>query len=232
MSSTQQLGFGDLIAPLTPTDISALWRSRTLKFQPRAGENRFAALFDWKALWRLIEDDILPPQECRITYGRCFVPPLFYADANKFNPERLARLFEQGSSMIVVRLQTFVPALAALLRDAVTDGLPIVQVGAIVTTGVGGALKPHYDSGDLIILQVEGSKRWRIYGPRVLKPGKKQGTNEPPQTPPILDTILRPGDFLYMPAGYWHLCDNGPDRSLHLGLFLRRPKGGVGALDV
>jgi hypothetical protein len=227
MSAIQQLRFSDLIAPFTPEDILEFWRSRALKLQPRTGDNRFTALLDWKALWRLIEGGTIPPKECRVTNGRRIVPPLFYAEANKLNPGRLARLFEQGTSMIVVRLETYVPALSAVFRDAATDGLPIVEAGAIVTTGAGGALEAHYDPRDLIILEVEGSKRWRVYGPRVLKPVKELGITAPPQTPPILDTVLRPGDFLFMAAGYWHLCDNGPERSLHLGLFLQRPKVGA-----
>jgi hypothetical protein len=224
MSALEQQRFGDLIAPLTPRDILELWLSRALKLQPCTGDNRFMALLDWNALWRLIEGDVIPPKECRVTYGRRVVSPLFYAEADKLNSEKLARLIDQGTSMIVVRLETYVPALSAILRDAAKDGLPIVEAGAIVTTGAGGALEAHYDPRDLIILQVEGCKRWRIYGPRVLKPVNELGVTVPPRTPPILDAILRPGDFLFMAAGYWHLCDNGPDRSLHLGLFLQRPK--------
>lgn len=219
--------FCDLIAPLTPDAISAFWRGRALKLQPRTGENRFAALLDWNALWRLIEDEIIPPEECRVTYGRRIVPPPFYTEQGKFNPERLARLFEQGISMIVVRLETYAPALSALLEDAASCGIRIVEAGAIVTTGGGGALKTHYDFRDIIILQVEGTKRWRIYGPRVQKPVRATHVKDPPRTPPILDTVLQPGDILFMPAGFWHVCDNGAERSLHLGLFLKPPKAGA-----
>jgi ribosomal protein L16 Arg81 hydroxylase len=102
-------------------------------------------------------------------------------------------------------------------------GIRIADAGAIVTTGRVGALQTHYDFRDLIILQVEGSKRWRIYGPRVVRPARTSYVNEPPQTPPLLDTLLQAGDMLFMPAGFWHVCDNGPDRSLHLGLFLKPP---------
>jgi ribosomal protein L16 Arg81 hydroxylase len=109
-------------------------------------------------------------------------------------------------------------------RGARIYGIPALYAGAIVTTGAGGALHAHYDQQDLIILQVEGSKRWRIFGPRVLKPIKEPASSVPPETPPILDTVLEPGDLLFLPAGYWHVCDNGPQRSLHLGLFLRRPE--------
>jgi Cupin superfamily protein len=216
--------FHDLIAPLTPADISALWCNRELKLQRGKCENRFRALFDWNTLWRLIEDAVIPPEECRVTYGRRIVAPLFYTEAGKFNPDRLARLFDQGSSMIVFRLEAYVPAISAACRDAAAHGIHIAHAGAIVTTGGTGALDAHYDLQDLIILQVEGSKRWQIFGPRVLKPIKEPASKQPPQAPPVLDAALEAGDILFLPAGYWHLCDNGPARSLHLGLFMKRPK--------
>lgn len=222
MPSALQPSFSDLIAPLTPADIATLWRDRALKFQRRARENCAAALLDWNKLWSLIENGVIPLADCRITYARRGVPPSFYADDGKFNPQKLARLFEQGCSMIVVDLHQSVPAFSAILQEAGLQGIRLVEVGAIVTTGSIGALKTHYDLRDLIILQVEGSKRWRIYGPRVAKLTKPK-LNDPPQTPPILDTLLQPGDMLFMPGGFWHVCDNGPDRSLHLGLFVKPP---------
>lgn len=223
MGAMQQPGFRDLIAPLTPADVSALWHSRTLKLQRRRRENCPAVLLDWNKLWRLIEDDIIPPADCRVTYGRRIVPPSFYADDDKFNLQKLARLLEQGTSMIVVRLDRHIPSLSAVLQDAKMHGIRLAEAGAIVTTGSIGALETHYDFRDLIILQMEGSKRWRIYGPRVARPSRVSYVNDPPKTPPVLDTVLQPGHMLFMPAGFWHVCDNGPDRSLHLGLFLKPP---------
>ena len=222
MHSTLQQSFSELIAPLTPADISALWRDRAFKLQPSGGEKHFAALLDWTKLWRLIEDAIIPPVDCRITYARRPVPQLFYEDNEKFSSQKLARLLEQGCSMIVINLHTHVPTLSATLQDAKVHGIRLVEAGAVVTTDSIGALETHYDLYDLIILQVEGSKRWRIYGPRVTKPTTPK-LREPPRTPPMLDAVLRAGDMLFMPAGYWHICDNGPERSLHLGLFLKPP---------
>ncbi|MEO7680767.1 MAG: cupin domain-containing protein [Sphingomonas sp.] len=37
--------------------------------------------------------------------------------------------------------------------------------------------------------------------------------------PPELDIILEPGDFLFVPAGYRHRCENQDERSLHTGIF-------------
>ena len=33
------------------------------------------------------------------------------------------------------------------------------------------------------------------------------------------------GDFLFLPAGYWHRCENGPGRSLHVCIVFEPPCG-------
>jgi ribosomal protein L16 Arg81 hydroxylase len=39
----------------------------------------------------------------------------------------------------------------------------------------------------------------------------------------IFDELLEAGDFLFVPGGNWHRCENGPGRSLHLGIFFQPP---------
>jgi hypothetical protein len=212
------VGFRDLIAPLIPADLAALWRGHTFRRQRGSGDSRFAALLDWDRLWGLIDAGVLPPESCRVTYARKTVTPAFYLDEGRFNPARLAGLLSQGVSLVVVKLDAHVPAIAAACRDAADLGMRIVHAGAIATTGGDGAFDPHFDLFHLIILQVEGAKRWRIYGPRALKLDPELAAKDPPQTPPLFETVLEAGDTLFLPAGYWHSCDNGPSRSLHIVL--------------
>ena len=95
--------------------------------------------------------------------------------------------------------------------------------GVIVTTGTGGALKLHRDQQDRVIVQVEGSKRWQIHGPSVSERTPGIAGEFPPKGAPIFDNFLMAGDVLFLPGGYWHKCENGPGRSLHVMLFLDRP---------
>ena len=221
------LDFCDLIGPLTPPELSELWLSHTFKHQRGSAADRFSALMDWDRLWALIEAGVIPPETCRVTYARRTVAPMFYTDEGRFNPARLAELCDQGVSIIVVKLDGCVPAIAAACRGAAAFGMHVVHAGVIATTGGGGAFAAHYDVVHLIVLQVEGSKRWRVYGPRVRKPTMAAATVNPPQTAPILDVVLYAGDSLFLPAGYWHSCDNGSERSLHITLGGGVRAGGV-----
>jgi ribosomal protein L16 Arg81 hydroxylase len=126
------------------------------------------------------------------------------------------------------------PTLDALCSDIRARTAEKIKVGAIVTTGDSGALKYHYDKEDLILIQLEGSKRWRIYSPPVANPLRNMDVSEilEPKGHPIFDDIMRPGDFLFIPAGYCHHCDNGPDLSLHLGFFFAPPTGYHTVMDL
>ncbi|MBO2591276.1 cupin domain-containing protein [Shewanella algae] len=69
----------------------------------------------------------------------------------------------------------------------------------------GGGVGPHIDNYDVFIIQGEGRRRWTVGAKGQYA---KRGNN--PNTPliedfePIIDTVLEPGDMLYIPPGFPH----------------------------
>ena len=64
-------------------------------------------------------------------------------------------------------------------------------------------MPPHTDWQDVLVLQTEGSKRWRVYGPPVRREGGRDPLHrgkggdvlgEGELGVPLLDVILRRGD--------------------------------------
>lgn len=218
--------FQELISPLDEREFLDLLHNRTLTFRPGSGKNRFEGLLDWHTLRDLIEGGVIPPSQFKLTYHTNPVAPPFYLLNGKVNAAKLASLIAQGISVITKPIESYVPALKALCNDIATRIGEVTYADAIVTTsGSGGALKLHYDWFDLIVLQLEGSKRWRIYGPPVIDPVKGMPKQKPPENAPLFDENLRPGDFLFMPAGFWHHCNNGPNLSLHVAITIRPSAG-------
>jgi len=78
---------------------------------------------------------------------------------------------------------------------------------------------------DIIIIQITGSKHWKIYDCPVAYPVAGMAEQAPPRNEPVFRDTLRPGDLLFLPAGHWHHCENGPGRSLHLGIMMEPPTG-------
>ncbi|MEU9489066.1 cupin domain-containing protein [Streptomyces decoyicus] len=93
-----------------------------------------------------------------------------------------------------------------------------VQVNAYASWSAQEGFGTHWDDHDVIVVQVEGSKHWRIYGPTQIAPMHRDSAHpEAPPELPIADLVLGPGDVLYLPRGWWHAvaADQGV-RSLHL----------------
>jgi ribosomal protein L16 Arg81 hydroxylase len=219
-----------LVAPLTEEQFLSVLRSRELTLLRGTDPTRHRALLNWDQLIGLIDRGEHPKSlvEFKLAKESVMVPPeqwlVRVGNANKVDPARIKKFIDDGFSLIITPIDGHVPALAAL-RDNIRARVgEQIKVGVIVTAGKAGAFKLHYDPEDLIILQVEGSKRWRIYGPPVRNPVVGMTPPEtPPETSPIFDEVLQAGDILLVPGGNWHHCESGPDRSLHLGIFFTPP---------
>ena len=209
-----------LIQPWSEDEFRDLLRTRTLCFQRTASPSRMASLLDWATLRGKIESGDIPPDALRVTRKTELVPAKIYTRNGKVHGGNLDRLLEQGASLYVVPLERHIPALAALCSDVAARIPERIYTGAIATTGHGGAAKLHHDPEDLLILQLEGSKRWLVYGAPVTAPFKGHIVEPPLEADPVFDEVLRPGDVLFLPAGYWHRCENGSGLSLHAGIFI------------
>jgi ribosomal protein L16 Arg81 hydroxylase len=213
----------ELVAPLAEGEFVTLLRQRKLTFLRGTDADRYSTLLNWEALKRIIESGDYSLEDICVTKERATVPSIFYLTNGKLDPVKLELLLARGASLIVTNLQKNVPPIASLC-DNIKLRLPErILVGMIMTTGTGGALDLHYDSDDLIILQIEGTKRWQIYNPTVAYPVKELPKKLPAKSAPIFDEFLQPGDLLFVPSGNWHQCENGPGRSLHLGIGLIPP---------
>ncbi|MFH8472364.1 JmjC domain-containing protein [Streptomyces sp. NPDC018000] len=79
----------------------------------------------------------------------------------------------------------------------------------------------HRDDADVLAIQISGEKRWRIHaGPADgnWEPAKEDG--DPGEV--LLETVLRPGEVLYVPRGFAHHADAvGETPAVHLSLTVR-----------
>jgi hypothetical protein len=223
-----------LVAPLSEGEFTTLLRERKLTFLRGAGADSYSSLLNWKSLLHMIERGQHPPSlaEFRLIKEGQIPPPdrwlkkKPFGEGNMVDVPRFLAFMDHGFSLSVTRIDDYAPHLKKL-SDSIRSTLrEQIKVGAIVTTGTGGAFRLHYDPEDLIILQVEGRKRWKIFGPPVINPiVGAPAPKAPPEDTLIFNEILEPGDFLFLPAGNWHRCENESARSLHLGIFFQPPNG-------
>lgn len=116
-----------------------------------------------------------------------------------------------GSTLVLQGLHRLWPPVidfaGALARQL---GHP-AQVNAYLTPSQNTGFDPHYDVHDVFVLQFAGRKRWRIHAPVLQAPLRDQPWQDrraavaaAAEAEPLIDTVLEPGDVLYLPRGYLH----------------------------
>ena len=76
--------------------------------------------------------------------------------------------------------------------------------------GLKTSLHPHTDEQCILVVQLHGRKRWKLWKrPYVWLPTRPHHTSDPDLRPstlgtPFIDAVLEPGDVLYVPRGCLH----------------------------
>ena len=97
------------------------------------------------------------------------------------------------------------------------------NVNAYLSFSRGGAFKPHWDFMDVLVVQVHGSKQWRVWSAEV--PDPIEGGPFNASVAPDEEVELTPGDVLFIPRGEPHSAAVSAERSVHLTIGLESYHG-------
>ncbi len=230
LTSEAPSSLADLVSPLTKADFLEVLRRRELVYRPGGNGDGYAPQLGWPALREMIDAGEYPtkrPDDIRVVKDSIVAPADRWTTDGKIDAAKLDAFLAIGFSVVILHVEERVPALEAVCSEIKAKMLEGSFVGAVVTSGTGaGAFKIHYDPEDLVILQVEGTKRWQIFGPPVSNPVRRMPKQVAPDpTKPMFDEVLEPGDLLFVPGGNWHRCESGLSTSVHLGIFFLPPTG-------
>ncbi|MER6406274.1 cupin domain-containing protein [Streptomyces viridosporus] len=137
---------------------------------------------------------------------------------HRLHPAELHARLAEGASLALDSADELHPPLARLAEALERDLRTRVQANLYASWTSTEGFGVHWDDHDTIIVQLDGAKRWRIYG--TTRPFPLYRDIEDPGEAPtelVAELILRPGDVLYVPRGVWHAvsADQGM-RSLHV----------------
>ena len=142
-------------------------------------------------------------------------------DAGRVQPLEVARRFDDGATVVFNQLHKRVPALARLCVALGRRFSSRVQTNVYLTPPDAQGFAPHWDTHDVFVLQISGTKRWSIYDTKVRLP--LRGQRFQPGTPPgdVSDEFeLGPGSAVYLPRGLMHSARSTGQASLHVTLGL------------
>ncbi|MGA5495826.1 cupin domain-containing protein [Streptomyces cinereoruber] len=145
--------------------------------------------------------------------------------ADQLDDTALWRSFADGATLVLQALQrTWEPVADLASRLGTELGHP-VQANAYVTPPQNRGFDAHYDVHDVFVLQIAGTKRWIVHEPVHPDPLRDQpwtdhraAVADAARGEAYLDTVLEPGDVLYLPRGWLHAAEAQGAVSIHLTL--------------
>lgn len=135
--------------------------------------------------------------------------------------------FAQGDTIRLIGIENLSPTVRELaLRINGEIGVK-AHVNAYLTPASSQGFSVHFDYHDVFILQISGSKVWSIYDPIHRDPVDLDFAkvwNATPESEAGLvlreERILKAGDLLYIPRGFYHKAKTSNAHSLHLTVSL------------
>lgn len=138
-----------------------------------------------------------------------------------------------GATLVLQGLHRLWPPLIDFVRAMVDDLGQPVQANAYITPPGNRGFDPHYDVHDVFVLQTAGRKHWTVHPPVHTDPLRSQPWSDHSEAvdrcvhdEPFLDTVLEPGDALYLPRGWVHSAQALGELSIHLTIGIS-PRTGI-----
>ena len=219
--SKQEFDFDELIFPIElDTFLSDYWEQRPLIIT-RKNPSYYAKLLSTKTIELLLYSRYRDATQINVLTES---KPYFQYSTSNLNLEyipsttEMYTAYSQGNTITLNKLQYGCEPIAFLCRKLEKFFNFPVNTSIYLTPKQAQGIVPHYDTHDVFILQIEGSKTWYIYDYfRCLPLAKERQPVPADKLPPRLHEVcLQAGDLIYIPRGYVHEALTSESSSLHL----------------
>lgn len=181
-------------------------------------------MLSWNDFNGLLGRHWLEAPRMRVTRDRKPVPMSEYTRRiegrrlrHQLHPGRLARLLADGATLTIDAVDDLhepIGSFAAKLRRLTGRA---VQANLYAACESASGFGVHFDPHDVFVVQLYGTKTWRLYGSAASDGTTDELYRAPDSTSPVDELNLKPGDILYLPREYWHDVSTPKDTfSLHL----------------
>jgi len=231
MTGVSTLTFDDLVAPTGAQGFMRDVVGKQPMHFPAQGEGR--RLIDWARMNALLaieshwSDAYLKLVINGMPVGKdryCDMVQSLYGPEWRADPAKVQAFMALGASIVANMVDEVAPELRAV-GETIGE-----RMGGVISANIYSSFKdiggfgPHYDTSDVLAFQCEGEKVWRIYE------GRADNPLHTPTGPDhevlaqlrqaagrqIGEMVMRPGDALYMPRGFYHDAMTRSEASLHV----------------
>ena len=215
------------VAPVSTSEFLEAFRARKRFHIAASDPTRAETLLSWQDINTLLSEHALDESVTLMRDG-VVVLRLFYtsSEGKRLNVRALHDLLPQGVSIRVESIHRWFPKIGQLAAAVEREMRIYTQVNAYLSFSKGGAFKPHLDFHDVLVVQVQGNKRWRVWNASGPLPDKTADpTNVNTSAAPDQEIEMKLGDVLFIPRGEPHSAAVSTKHSVHLTIGLTSETG-------
>ncbi|MFC4161894.1 cupin domain-containing protein [Chitinimonas lacunae] len=199
--------FPFFLAPISASTFLNEYLDRNRLLIKRHDPHFFDQLIGMGEIDRLVTAVRIPATNFNLARDNDPLPQSLYCSGGGFvDKARMLAQHEDGATIILRSIEQWSPPLNRLRIMAEQFFGFESQINAYLTPPSEKSTPPHWDTHDLVVLQIAGRKRWRLFeGRRSLPLGEERfriGVDY--VSPDYEEVVLEAGDTLYLPRGVIH----------------------------
>ncbi|MFT4730615.1 MAG: ribosomal protein L16 Arg81 hydroxylase [Granulosicoccus sp.] len=210
-----------VLGPVTESEFfENYWEQHPLHVS-RSSKEHFASLTSIDTIESVLSVQALFYPSIQLTQLDQAIEVSEYTDAaRRILPHRLIERHHEGATIVISQAHEKIPSLADFRRDIQNELNLRCQTNVYLSPKGKQGFNAHFDSHDVFILQVAGTKTFNFYEGGVELPYQQDGFQAGKHTVGVLSQsiALEPGDTLYIPRGVMHDAVATEQTSLHITL--------------
>ncbi len=231
------LTFSDLIAPYSiETFFQAYWEKQFLHIAHNQPDY-FDAILSLSDIDDFLSQQNLLPESIRLVRQGVDIPTANWTKTAQLargitttsaNPTAILKYYNEGATIVISYAQLTIPSLTKACI-ALEQALKIpFQTNIYITPPQTQGFSMHYDTHDIFLVQIKGTKTWRFYDTGENLPTKQQPFKQAPEL--MRELTIATGDFLYVPRGIVHEAFSAQNATIHVN-FTFKPRYGFHLIE-
>jgi hypothetical protein len=223
-NNMKKFDFDYCAAPVTfEAFLCDYWQKEPLVIQ-RNNPGYFEGLFSIADIDAYLHTVRFDPQPGSILLANSKNPPAsdkIYGQSGFPETHLVMNAFNDGDSVVLNRVQRYWLPLTEVCRTWESTFHCLMSLSVYLTPPNSQGFPPHFEGHEVCVMQLQGSKTWKIYPAEVESPLNSREVKRAEIGTTHKEVTLKAGDFLYLPRGCIHESVASGNTSLHLSVLIR-----------